>query len=164
MLTATTALLIGSLVATPLDSYPRQPVDVEHYRFALTLADSTDRINGVATISMHVLRAGVTTVTFDLAVATPAREGRGMRVTTVSRGGVTLAFTHADDHLVITLEHPSTAGETIEFVVRYAGIPAAGLQITSWRVATPEGTAVGPSVPIIANCSTRAWTRQPPSR
>jgi len=143
MLTIATALLIGSLVAAPLDSYPRQPVDVEHYRFALTLADSTDRIGGVATITMHVLKAGVSTVTFDLADVTAARQGRGMRVLAVSRishgngtgngtGSGTanaLVFSHAADHLVITLDRASTAGESIELVVRYAGIPAAGLQI-----------------------------------
>jgi hypothetical protein len=117
MLPIATALLIGSLVAAPLDSYPRQPVDVEHYRFALTLADSTDRISGVATISMHVLKAGVTTVTFDLADVNTARQGRGMRVQAVSRidnnangQSHALAFTHAADHLVITLDRASMAG------------------------------------------------------
>ena len=129
MLTLATAALLGSLVATPLDSYPRQPVDVAHYRFALTLADSTDRISGVATIALRVLRAGVTAVTFDLADVTPARQGRGMRVATVSRRGNALGFAHSGDHLVVTLDRPSTAGESIEFVVSYAGIPAAGLQI-----------------------------------
>ena len=129
MLTLAALALLGSLASTPLDTYVRQPVDVEHYRFALTLVDSTDRISGVATIAMHVLQAGVTSVTFDLADETPARQGRGMRVTAVSRGSATLAFTHREDHLVVTLAHPSTAGEAIEFVVRYAGVPAAGLQI-----------------------------------
>ena len=129
MLTFAAALLIGSFVAAPVDSYPRQPVDVEHYRFALTLADSTDRIRGVATIAMRVLQAGVTSVTFDLADAAPAREGRGMRVMAVTRSGNALAFAHADDHLVVRLDRPSNAGEDIEVVVRYAGIPAAGLQI-----------------------------------
>ena len=129
MLTLAAVALLGSFVATPRDTYVRQPVDVEHYRFALTLVDSTDRISGVATIAMHVLQAGVTSVTFDLADETPVRQGRGMRVAAVSRGTAALAFTHRADHLVVTLDHPSTAGEAIEFVVRYAGVPAAGLQI-----------------------------------
>ena len=129
MLTLAAVALFGSLVASPLDTYVRQPVDVEHYRFALTLVDSTDRINGVATIALHVLEAGVTSVTFDLADETPARQGRGMHVTAVSRGSIALAFVHRADHLVVTLDHPSTAGEAIEFMVRYAGVPAAGLQI-----------------------------------
>ena len=129
MLTLAAVALFGSLVASPFDTYVRQPVDVEHYRFALTLADSTDRISGVATIALHVLEAGVTSVTFDLADETPARQGRGMHVTAVSRGSIALAFVHRADHLVVTLDHPSTTGEAIEFTVRYAGVPAAGLQI-----------------------------------
>ncbi len=129
MLTLAAAALLGSLVATPRDTYVRQPVDVEHYRFALTLVDSTDRIGGVATIAMRVLQAGVTSVTFDLADETPTRQGRGMHVTAVSRGIIALAFTHRQDHLVVTLDHPSTVGEAVEFVVRYAGVPAGGLQI-----------------------------------
>ena len=38
----------GPIVAR--DTYPRQPIDVEHYRFAVTLGDDTDRITGVAVV------------------------------------------------------------------------------------------------------------------
>ncbi len=124
-----TALLLASMVTRPFDTYPRQPVDVEHYRFALTLADSTDRIDGTATIQLRMLTAGVTAVTFDLADATDTRQGRGMRVTSVTRQGNMLRVSHAGDHLVITLDRASVAGERVELVVRYAGIPSAGLQI-----------------------------------
>ena len=34
------------------DTYPRQRLDVEHYRFALTLSDTTDRIGGEATVQI----------------------------------------------------------------------------------------------------------------
>ncbi len=134
MFSVLSAVLLGSIIGSfvvnsAIDTYPRQPVDVEHYRFALTLADSTDRIESVATIQLRMLTAGVRTVTLDLADATPERKGRGMRVTSVLRQGNALPMTHGADHLVVTLDHPSTAGEWIELVVRYAGIPAAGLQI-----------------------------------
>ena len=111
------------------DGYARQPVDVEHYRFALTLTDSTDRIIGDATIRMRLLAPGLTTVVLDLANASPERQGRGMRVSTVTRDGVPQSFTHAADRLAIALAVPSTSGQQAEFVVRYAGIPADGLQI-----------------------------------
>ncbi len=124
-----TALLLGSIVTSRPDTYARQPVDVEHYRFALTLTDSTDRIDGTATIQLRLLTDGVTSVTLDLAEFTAARQGRGMRVTSVSRQGNALRTSHAADRLRITLDRPSVAGERIELVVRYAGVPAAGLQI-----------------------------------
>ena len=124
------SLLLPAAGAPPtLDGYRRQPVDVEHYRFALVLADSTDRIAGEATVRMRLLAAGMTTVELDLAGVTPARQGRGMRVSEVMLDGTSLAFTHASDRLAITLAAPSTAGQRVAFVVRYAGIPADGLQI-----------------------------------
>ncbi len=122
------AVAASALGATARDTYPRQPLDVEHYRFALTVTDTTDRIDGTATIRLRVLAAGVTTIALDLADSTPARQGRGMRVRSVTRRGAMLAFTHASDRLVITLDRATAADETVELVVRYAGIPADGLK------------------------------------
>jgi aminopeptidase N len=129
------SLFVLSLLLTaagaPLaaDTYPRQPLDVEHYRFAITLADTTDRIAGEATVRLRLLAAGVPTVALDLASVTPAREGKGMAVQSVTSGGQALAFAHGSDRLVITLAAPSREGQVVELVVRYAGIPADGLQI-----------------------------------
>ena len=127
------ALAVAALAAGAVDTYPRQPIDVEHYRFALTLADSTDRIVGVATVRVRLLRAEIRAVILDLATATPARQGRGMRVSGVTSRGATLAFAHAADRLTITLDRPSAAGEVVELVVRYEGIPADGLKITETK-------------------------------
>ena len=121
-------LICAAGAASP-DTYPRQPVDVEHYRFSLTLSDSTDRIEGVTTVRMRLLEASLRLVSLDLANTGSDRQGRGMRVSAVTRGGASLAFAHDADRLAITLDHPSTIGEVIELVVRYAGIPAAGLDI-----------------------------------
>lgn len=123
------ALLLLTPARPPRDTYARQPLDVEHYRFALTLSDTADRITGEATVRMRLLAAKMTHVDLDLTDATPALQGRGMRVSAVTRDGKPLAFTHAASRLVITLDAPSTAAEEIELVVRYAGIPADGLQI-----------------------------------
>jgi len=69
-------LLIAAGTPRPADTYPRQPVDVEHYRFALTLSDSTDRIVGEATVRMRLLAADIRSVTLDLADASAAKTGR----------------------------------------------------------------------------------------
>ena len=115
--------------ARDADTYDRQPIDVEHYRFRLTLTDSTDVIAGEATVRVRLLAPGLTRVVLDLAGATAARQGRGMRVGTVTGGGNPLVFAHDADRLTITLAAPSVAGEIVELGVRYAGIPADGLQI-----------------------------------
>ena len=115
------------------DGYPRQPVDVEHYRFALTLSESSDSIAGVATVRMQLLAGGMRTVALDLTNATPARAGRGMRVSAVLVAGKRLAFAHEADRLVMTLDRPSEAGQRLDFEVHYAGIPATGLQIKTTK-------------------------------
>lgn len=115
--------------APTADTYPRQPIDVQHYRFALQLSDSTDRIVGEASIRLRVLPPGVSIVALDLTNTTPARRGRGMAVQSVSRLGRSLRFTHDTDRLVITLDSAMSAGRDLELVVQYAGIPADGLQI-----------------------------------
>jgi aminopeptidase N len=126
-------LATAALASAPRDTYPRQPIDIEHYRFAITLADSTDRIEGEATVRMRLLKADLRTVALDLADETPARQGRGMRVSGVTSRGAALAFTHRADRLTITLARPSTEGEVIELVVRYGGIAADGLHVTQTK-------------------------------
>lgn len=135
MFPSLTLLLVAAATLTTgaRDTYPRQPVDIEHYRFAITLADTTDRIEGEATVRLRLLKADVRTVALDLAEATPARQGRGMRVSAVTGGGAALAFAHRADRLTITLARPSKEGEVVEFVVRYSGIPADGLRITQTK-------------------------------
>lgn len=118
-----------ALPTSGADTYPRQPLDIEHYRFALQLTDSSDRIVGEATIRMRVLPPGLTAVTLDLTSATPARNGRGMAVQSVTRLGRSLRFTHSVDRLFVTLDSAMTPGRDIELVVQYAGIPADGLHI-----------------------------------
>ncbi|MDQ3071532.1 MAG: M1 family peptidase, partial [Acidobacteriota bacterium] len=133
MRTRRLTLMLLSLAAAgttlTADTYPRQPIDLQHYRFALMLSDTTDRIDGEATIRLRLLKAGVTSVTLDLAAATPERAGKGMTVQGVTSNGQALPFTHQADRLAIALATPSREGQVAEFVVRYAGIPADGLQI-----------------------------------
>lgn len=112
--------------SSPADTYPRQPVDIEHYRFALTLADSTDRISGLATVRMRLLATDLSQIKLDL---TKEAQGRGMTVTEVRVGDQPAAFTHADDRITITLARSTRAGDVVHVHVRYAGIPSEGLYI-----------------------------------
>ena len=113
----------------PVDTYVRQPVDIEHYHFAIQLSDTTDRIVAAAAVRLRLLTGDVRTVTLDLSSVTAERKGRGMQVSTVSRAGRTLPFTHTGDRLVITLDSIQNAGAEIELSVQYRGIPFDGLQI-----------------------------------
>ena len=138
-------LALLAIIGGPLhaDPYVRQPIDVQHYRFAITLADTTDRIAGEALIRVRLLAANMTQLTLDLANVTPERSGRGMRVGLVGLVGGAgeggrrqpLTFQHAGDRLTIALPTGLAAGTMIEVAVGYAGIPADGLQIKP----TPHG-------------------------
>ena len=127
-----TSLLLGAgLLATPSgpfrDTYPRQPgVDLEHYRFALTLTDSSDAIRGEATVSVRFTKDGLREFFLDLATPNGAK---GMTVTAVSSDSTPLRFRHAGNRLHITLAAPTTAGVLQRVTIAYHGIPAGGLSI-----------------------------------
>lgn len=113
------------------DRYPRNPnVDVLHYAFNLSLTDSDDRIAGSARITVRFRRAGVTG--FELDLVGP-RGGRGMSVFGVEEGGTPTRYEHRGDRLRITLNAPSRASEERTLTVRYGGVPADGLIVSSNR-------------------------------
>lgn len=117
----------GSGGAGDLDDYPRRiGVDVEHYRFELTLSDETDQIRGRATVQVLFTGAGVTSLPLDLVAARD--DGGGMSVTSVEQDGQPLRFTHDEDLLAITLPEASRAGSRAAIVVEYSGTPAGGLR------------------------------------
>ena len=128
-------LLVLALLVLPtlgadlaLDTYPRRTgIDVENYRFELTLSDDTDDIVGRATVSLRFRANGVVTVPLDLTSVDGS--GAGMRVSSVTASGAALDYTHEDDLLTIRLAEPGRSGHRIDVTVEYSGAPAAGLRI-----------------------------------
>jgi len=132
ILLITCTLVLRPAAGALADTYPRQPgVDVQHYRFVLTLADETDAIVGEATVFVRLTGADVSRVALDLAGLTPERRGRGMVVDAVTAGADPLPFRHAGDRLEIPIVPPAAAGEVRSFTVRYHGVPADGLVISA---------------------------------
>ncbi len=130
-----TRLLVLALLVLPtlgadsaLDTYPRRTgIDIENYRFELTLSDDTDDIVGRTTISIRFRANGVVAVPLDLTSVDGS--GAGMRVSSVTASGAALDYTHEDDLLTIHLAEPGRAGHRIDVTVEYSGAPAAGLRI-----------------------------------
>jgi len=113
---------------TALDTYPRRTgLDVENYRFELTLSDDTDEIVGRTTVSIRFRANGVVEVPLDLTSVDGS--GAGMRVSSVTASGAALDYTHEDDLLTIRLAEPGRVGRRIDVTVEYSGAPAAGLRI-----------------------------------
>ncbi len=110
------------------DTYVRQPgVDAQHYAFNLTLLTSdSNEITGEAVVRLKVVKPETREALLDF--ATPMPEGKGMTVTTVSRDGKNVTFTHTDNHLRLPLDG-ARQGEDVTFTIAYHGIPANGLRL-----------------------------------
>ena len=123
--------VVGVLLAAipaAADRYPRQPgVDVQHYAFRVTLSDDTDAIRGETTVTILLVKDGVTEVAFDL--ASPTSAGKGMTVSEVTLAGVPVKFDHRNDRLRIPLGAGAKAGVVRAISVTYGGVPASGLHI-----------------------------------
>ena len=126
----------ASLAAQPGPGRPG--IDIEAYRFELTLRDDTDEIAGRATIAVRFTADGVTEVPLDLIGQGGDAQGgggqgggRGMQVLSVTSGdgGGELAYRHEDDLLTVTMPQPAIAGTRASVTVTYRGTPASGLRI-----------------------------------
>ena len=108
------------------DTYPRQPgIDILHYVFRLTVEDTSDRIAGETTVTFRIVQP-VRELLLDL---TSAADGKGMTVSGVTVAGATAAFKHATDRLNIPLPSTVKAGDELQAVITYSGIPGNGLRL-----------------------------------
>jgi aminopeptidase N len=119
--------LIGlSVIANAKDPYKRNgSIDVQSYIFRLELNDSTDVINGHATVNILFKN---TIQEFELDLAEKNDAGLGMEVSEVMLNGASLSFQHTNDRLKIKLPTSVQQGE-LNFEIRYKGIPQDGLII-----------------------------------
>ena len=116
------------LTAVPggADTYPRQPgVDAVHYVFRLTVEDGSNRIAGETTVTFRVTER-VSELWLDLA---SAADGKGMAVAAVTIGGSPAVFAHAANRLRLSLPSSIKAGDELQAVVTYSGVPANGLRL-----------------------------------
>jgi len=119
-------LLVAPATAQlPDPDQPDPAVDVEHYAFDLTLSDASDTIRGAATIRIHLLQPGVSTVMLDFMDYMTVRD--------VLVDGRQAPFTHADNDLQISLPTELNSDKTLSIRIIYDGIPQDGLIISTNR-------------------------------
>lgn len=110
--------------------YTQPGVDVLHYRFALSLTDANNQIQGEATIRFRRRGASTAPVWFDLVGIKSDTARYGMRVRDVrQKGGQPIAFSHKNNRIVLPAIAPSDSAVQ-EVIIRYAGVPAKGLIIS----------------------------------
>ncbi len=123
-------ILVLSSSAVFADTYPvNEFVDITHYRFEITLSDTTDMISAIATIRAKFLASGIQQIHLDLIKRGEDRGGRGMVVHSVAHNGDALNFDHSHDVLLIDLPFPPGVNDIVEIKIEYAGIPETGLLI-----------------------------------
>ena len=126
--------LQASLVVLPgmvwADTYPvNKNIDIQHYKFELSLSDSADVIYGTAQITILFKKAGMQNFRLDLINKTAERKDKGMVIDAINVDNTPVVYTHQNDEVIISLPKSSTANETIVFTITYHGIPFDGLRI-----------------------------------
>lgn len=126
--------LQASLVVLPgmvwADTYPvNKNIDIQHYKFELSLSDSADIIYGTAQITILFKKAGMQNFRLDLINKTAERKDKGMVIDAINVDNTPVVYTHQNDEVIISLPKSSTANETIIFTITYHGIPFDGLRI-----------------------------------
>ena len=99
-------------------------IDIQHYMFELQLNDQNDRINGIAHVTVRLLK-DLDQFTLDLINESG---GKGMKVNAVMSDSQPVKFSHQNDQLVINTSAKS--GELKTFLIAYEGIPQTGLIIS----------------------------------
>ncbi len=102
-------------------------IDVQHYRYAISLNDSNNIIKGKAEIDF-IARQVASSVYFDLTGFTNA-SGKGMKVMQVFEGSKALKFSQDKDHLNIYFDSPLEIKEQENISLTYEGVPSEGLII-----------------------------------
>ncbi len=102
--------------------------NVLHYLFELHLNDFTDKIEGKASVFVHVV-CTEEKFTLDLNNFSPST-GKGMQVDEVTVNEKISAFDHQNNRLDIFSKGGFKQGDTVKIVVKYSGVPADGLIIS----------------------------------
>lgn len=110
--------------ATP--SLVDSPIDVQHYKFTITLSDDTKLIKGNANVRLKFVQ---TVNTFVLDLSSP-KGSKGMLVSTIKHKKTILRFEHHNNQLKIFLPQKAMAGSVYDVDISYEGIPRDGLIIS----------------------------------
>ena len=107
-------------------SFSQKNIDVQHYKFELSLTDKSDTINGKAIVLIKFITQ-TDEFTLDLALV---KDGKGMQITSVKENNNSLEYSHQQDQISIQLPEKMKTGDTATFIIQYKGIPSDGLIIS----------------------------------
>ncbi len=109
--------------------YQNDPnIYVTHYKFEITLSDTTNRIFCSADVTIKFVKDS--TRNFSLDLVGPRGNATGMLVSSVEEGKTKLSFIQSDEKLKVSLRKIENKGNKKIFKIDYSGIPADGLIIS----------------------------------
>lgn len=106
---------------------PGTAIDIQRYKFNITLTDTSDLIKGNTTTEILFIR-DTQSLTLDL--ISKNNDQKGMTVLQVTENGQPLVFNHSNN--VISIQFPTLIkkGERKSIVITYEGVPGDGLIIS----------------------------------
>ncbi len=108
-------------------------IDIQHYKFEISLNDSNNIVCGKATISLKTREAG-NMIYFDLKNFNDST-GNGMKISEVSENNKDLKFSQDSDHVNIYFDKAWQSNASKNITISYSGIPADGLIIDTNKFA-----------------------------
>ena len=96
-------------------------IDVQHYRFEISLNDSNNIIRGKASINF-IVKEAASMVSFDLTGPNDST-GKGMKVFLVSENNKDLKFTQDSNHVNIYFSSSLPLNNQTTVQISYEGIP-----------------------------------------
>ncbi|MDV7187869.1 M1 family metallopeptidase [Lutibacter sp. TH_r2] len=102
-------------------------IDIEHYKLALNVNDSTNVIDASMEIQLQYKKA-TNKLVLDL-VEKDSVSGEGMKVQLIFQNNIEVNFTHTNNQLLIEPKH-NFPNLTYTYTIKYNGIPKDGLVIS----------------------------------
>lgn len=99
-------------------------IDIQHYRFELSISDDSDEINGIAHITLKA-NQGINSFYLDLV---NKKGQKGMEVVTVMSDNKPIKYDHSDNQ--INISNSSEKGQIKTYLIVYKGVPETGLIIS----------------------------------
>jgi len=127
MIKQITIFLLGSVLCLSVKAQsPDAVINVQHYSFDLKLNDQNNQIKGRAEISIRFLKDARS---FKIDLVKKNESGKGMLVSAVTEKGIPVQFSQDNDDIHINTT--AKAGSEHTYTIRYQGIPADGLIIST---------------------------------
>ncbi|NLP58613.1 M1 family metallopeptidase [Lutibacter sp. B1] len=101
-------------------------IDIEHYKLAIEVNDSTNSINAKMAISLK-FKKNVTA--FNLDFVQKDSTGKGMTIEYILQNNDTVPFIHSNNTIKITTKKPNLT-DVFTYTIKYNGVPKDGLIIS----------------------------------